>query len=139
MTFFISSKFSVRSSINLRSSSPSERMIFIIPFANATFVPGVSFRCTSAACARSISRGSTTISLVPLCTARRICIPSTGCACSGFEPTKRIRSDFCVISSMVFVMAPEPSVVASPATVGAWQTRAQLSVLLVWNAVLTIF
>ena len=47
-------------------------------------------------------------------------------------------SDSCVISRIVFVIAPDPSVVARPATVGACQTRAQLSVLLLWNTVLTL-
>lgn len=36
----------------------------------------------------------------------------------------------CGGSAMVLVIAPEPNVVANPATVGACHTRAQLSVLL---------
>ena len=39
-----------------------------------------------------------------------------------------------VTSSIVLVMAPEPSVVASPETVAEWHTRAQLSTLLVPKA-----
>ena len=70
------------------------------------------------------------MSFVPFCTACRICIPMTGWACSGFAPTSIITSESCVISAMVFVIAPEPNEVANPATVGACQTRAQLSTLL---------
>ncbi len=44
-----------------------------------------------------------------------------------------------VMSAMVLVMAPEPSVMARPATVGAWHTRAQLSTLLVPKAARAIF
>ena len=39
---------------------------FTMPFANATFVPGRSFRWISALLASPISRGSTTISFVPI-------------------------------------------------------------------------
>ncbi len=42
-------------------------------------------------------------------------------------------------SSMEFVIAPEPSMVARPATVGACQTRAQQSTLFVWRLMRAIF
>ena len=42
---------------------------FTMPFANATFVPGRSFRWISALLASPISRGSTTISFAPRSTA----------------------------------------------------------------------
>ena len=111
----------------------------IIPLANATFVPGLNFKCISAFLAKSISRGSTTISLHPLCTAWRICIPTTGCASSGLDPTNIITSGFLVISSIGLVIAPEPKVIARPATDAEWQTRAQLSTLFVPNAQRTNF
>ena len=57
----------------------------------------------------------------------------------GGSSTSRMVSAFCVMSSMVLVIAPEPSVVARPATVGACQTRAQLSTLGLSNAHLAIF
>lgn len=57
----------------------------------------------------------------------------------GFDPTSMTRSACRVMSSMEFVMAPEPSMVARPATVGACQTRAQQSTLFVCNASRAIF
>jgi len=46
------------------------------------------------------------------------------------EPMTRITFDL-MTSAMEFVMAPEPSVVARPATVALCQSRAQWSMLLV--------
>ena len=114
-------------------------MTLTMPLAKATLVPGLSLRWMSACAASLMSRGSTTMSLQPRSTAARTCMPSTGWASSGLEPTSRMQSALPVMSSMVFVIAPEPSVVARPATVGACQTRAQLSTLFVSNAHLAIF
>ena len=88
---------------------------------------------------RPISLGSTTISLVPLSTACRICIPITGCASSGLDPTSIITSTSLVISAIGLVIAPDPNVIASPETEAEWHTRAQLSTLLVPKAQRTIF
>ena len=63
----------------------------------------------------------------------------TGCASSGFDPTSIIKSDSPVVSAIVLVMAPEPSVIARPATDGECQTRAQLSTLLLPNPQRTSF
>ena len=66
-------------------------------------------------------------------------MPRTGCASSGLLPTSMMTCACWVMSAIVFVMAPEPSVVARPATVGLCQTRAQLSTLFVWKATRAIF
>ncbi len=75
----------------------------------------------------------------PRSTAARICMPMTGWASSGFDPTSMMTSALRVTSSMEFVIAPEPSMVARPATVGACQTRAQQSTLFVWSTMRAIF
>ena len=110
-----------------------------MPFANATFVPGRSFRWRSACAASPMSRGSTTMRRQPRSTAARSCMPMTGWASSGFDPTSMTTSAFRHTSSMEFVIAPEPSMVARPATVGACQTRAQQSTLFVWRLMRAIF
>ena len=86
-----------------------------------------------------MSRGSTTMRRAPRSTACRTCMPMTGCASSMLEPTSMMVSASRVMSAIVLVMAPEPSVMASPDTVEEWQTRAQLSTLLVPNATRAIF
>ena len=110
-----------------------------MPLANATLVPGRSLRWMSAFWARPMSRGSTTMSLLPRSTAERRRMPRTGCASSALVPTIMMTSGTSVMSAMVLVIAPDPSVVARPATVGACQTRAQLSTLLVCRAQRAIF
>jgi len=105
--------------------------MFTSALAKAMSVPGRMGRWSSAIEARSVRRGSTTTSRAPARTAARICAPMTGCASVVLEPTSRIASTSWVTSRIVFVMAPEPSVVARPVTEAEWQTRAQLSTLLV--------
>ncbi len=43
-------------------------------------------------------------------------MPTTGCASSGLDPTSRMASTSPVMSATGFVIAPDPSVIASPAT-----------------------
>ena len=108
---------SQRSSMNFLFSSPSDRIVCVIAFTIATFVPGRSGRWKSAStCAertRSIARGSTTISFAPSRRRRFICDANTGCASVGFAPITMIASDF-ITESNACVPADSPSVALSP-------------------------
>ena len=75
-------------------------------------------------------RGLATISLVPRRTACFTSKPITGWVSVVFEPML-IMQAASAISPRELVMAPEPKVVARPATVGECQRRAQWSILLV--------
>ena len=67
-----------------------------------------------------------TMSLAPRTAARFILLPMIGCASVALDPMMKSTS-LPTISPMEFVIAPEPSVAARPATVGACQVRAQWS------------
>ena len=57
------------------------------------------------------------------CITRR---PISGCCSNVFDPRMKQHFD-CAMSPIELVIAPEPNVAASPATVDAWQSLAQWS------------
>jgi len=95
-----------------------------IPINKATSLPGFSGRCKSAKLTRSTSCGLATISFAPLRTAFLIWYPIIGWASVVLVPIARIHLAS-PISAIELVIAPEPSAMARPATVGACQRRAQ--------------
>ncbi len=96
---------------------------FMRPLIKATrFPPG--WGCGSAMSASAVRRGSATNSGAPANTACFTKEAATGCASVMLEPMTKIILAF-ANSAKEFVMAPEPKDVASPATVGACQVRAQ--------------
>jgi hypothetical protein len=58
-------------------------------------------------------------------------VPKTGCCSVVFEPMISMAAAWLATSSMEFDIAPEPYVVARPATVLECQSRAQWSILFV--------
>ena len=115
---------SVRSVMKASSASPSSTITRIIPMRSATSVPGRCCRKTSATSQSSIRFGLATISFAPLLLAfftRRLI---TGWAWVVFVPMAKMQAAS-AISLTELVMAPLPNVVASPATVGLCQRRAQ--------------
>ncbi len=106
----------------------------------ATLVPGLSWRklaaCTCGVRTRSMRRGSTTISCAPSRNRRFIREANTGWASVGLAPTSSITSD-CSTDLKSCVPAEVPNVLLSPNPVGEWQTRAQVSMLLLAKAVRT--
>ncbi len=76
--------------------------------------------------------------VTPFINACFIFAPVTGCASVGFAPKTKIQS---VLSKsfMEFVAAPVPKACCIPNAVGAWQTLAQPSILLVPIAIRVIF
>jgi len=82
--------------------------------------------------------GSTTISLAPWRSRRFIREPNTGCPSVGFAPITMITSALAT-DLKSWVPAEVPKVCLSPYPVGEWQTRAQVSTLLLPNAARTIF
>jgi hypothetical protein len=88
--------------------------------------------------ARSMRRGSATISLAPARTASFTRFARMGCVSVVLVPTARM-SLASASSGMLLVIAPLPTVVARPAIVAACQLRAQLSMLFVPTAVRAIF
>ncbi len=130
LTFsFSSSMPSVRSAINSLFSQPFAKMTLMMPFNRAILLPGARLSQTSARLAIQVLRGSATTSLAPFARASFRYRETMGCPSVGFEP-KRKRVSISGIWSSEFVAAPAPRLVARPATVGACQTRAQLSTLL---------
>ena len=126
-----SSKPSHRVLIYSFASSPSLSITCIKPLRMAILVPGLICRYTSAYFANSISRGSTTTSFFPFrITSFLIIEPITGWFSVVFDPIIRNASET-GISRIEFVIAPEPSVAARPATVELCHNRAQWSTLLV--------
>jgi hypothetical protein len=110
--------------------NPSARMTWAIPLRSAMSVPGRSWRNTSANFTSGTRRGSAMMIFAPRRRALIIRFAITGCVSLVFEPTIRMTSRFS-ISWTEFVIAPEPKMAARPATVGACQSRAQWSMLLV--------
>ncbi len=66
------------------------------------------------------------MTFAPFCLAWTIFLPIRGCCSSVFDPRTKMHFDS-AISPIEFVIAPEPNDAASPATVDAWQRRAQWS------------
>ncbi len=124
-------KPSVRLSMNPSSWRPSWMMTFINPLSRATSVPGRCLSHTEAKRTRPIFRGSATMRLAPFSlTALMISLAITGWFSVVLLPmTRKQLAD--PRSWMLLVMAPEPKAWTRPATVGAWQRRAQWSTLLV--------
>ncbi len=122
---------SVRSSMKLRLVRLSRMMTWAMALSTATSVPGRWRRCSVAKFASSISRGSSRIRRAPnLRTARFISRPMTGWASVVLEPVTNSRSASTMLA-MASVIAPEPRVVARPATLLLCQRRAQWSTLCV--------
>ncbi|KJU86172.1 hypothetical protein MBAV_001635 [Candidatus Magnetobacterium bavaricum] len=117
---------------------PSLRMICISPCSNAMFEPGLRFSHTSAYLTRSIRLGSPMTILAPFLIAAFTCRDTMGCPSVVFDPKINSTSASLICASELLA-APAPNEVARPATVGACQTRAQLSTLLVCSVVLTNF
>ncbi|MNF74296.1 hypothetical protein D3C84_563250 [compost metagenome] len=82
----------------------------------------------SATAALRLKRGSTTMTLAPLRIFASIThLKPTGCASAGLPPMISTTLAF-LMSTQLLVIAPRPKVGARAETVGAWQTRAWLSV-----------
>ncbi len=125
--------------MNSSSCSPSSMITFIRPFSRATSVPPLCLSQTVAYSTRSIFRGSATINLAPLsATACFKYLAMTGWFSVVFDPVTKITSAP-RSSEMELVIAPEPNAFTRPATVGAWQRRAQWSTLLVLKHARTNF
>ena len=115
------------------STRPSAMITCAIACSRATSVPGFSCRYSSAIPESQMARGSATISLAPLWTARFISIAMMGCASVVLLPITNSRSTS-RISGMLLVIAPAPNIVTRPATVGACQVAAHWWQLFVPNA-----
>jgi len=101
------------------------------PLKRATSVPLRCERWIVENSERGMRLGSARMTLVrPATTARLMYVEMTGWLSVVFEPVMRTTSA-CSSSAMEFVMAPLPNARASPATVEAWQRRAQWSTLFV--------
>lgn len=87
---------------------------------------------------RSIRRGSMTTSFAPSRSRRFIREAKTGCPSVGFAPITRITSALAT-ERKSWVPAEVPKVCLRPYPVGEWQTRAQVSTLLLPNAARIIF
>ncbi len=100
------------------------------PLRNATSVPTFIWAKIFAWSQRMCLLGSIMITSAPFLTAFLRNVAATGWASAMFVPmqTKSFASPK---QRKEFVIAPEPNVVARPATVGACQVRAQWSMLLV--------
>ena len=83
-------------------------------------------------------RGSTTISLAPSRSRRFIREAKTGCASVGLAPMTRITSDLSTDLKSC-VPAEVPKAWLRPYPVGEWQTRAQVSTLLLPKPARTSF
>ncbi len=83
-------------------------------------------------------RGSTTISWAPSRNRRFIREANTGCPSVGLAPITMITSASAT-ERKSWVPADSPKVCLSPYPVGEWQTRAQVSTLLLPKAARTIF
>ncbi|MBA7532260.1 hypothetical protein ES705_24486 [subsurface metagenome] len=77
-------------------------------------------------------RGSATISFAPFLNASNILAPIKGCCSFVFDPTTKT-TWASEISSIEFVMAPDPKAAPKPTTVAEWHKRAQWSILLVFK------
>ncbi len=136
--FLRSSKPLVRFSMNSLFCLPSLMIQYIMELISAMWVDGLNWSQSSASLAVAEYLGSTTMMGIPFffaCTTRRA---ASGCASTALDPHMTIRSEFRT-SSNGLVAAPEPNESESPATEGPWQIRAQLSMLLVLNAILAHF
>ncbi len=132
-------KPSQRSSMNSVSWRPSRRMTFMRPLSSATSVPPLCLSHMSAWSTSPILLGSATMSVAPWSTtACLMYFAMTGWFSVVLLPVTNIRS-LPVSSRMLFVMAPDPKAFTSPATVGAWQSLAQWSTLLLPRHALTSF
>ncbi len=78
------------------------------------------------------------MSFAPSRKRRFICEANTGCASVGFAPITKITSD-CITESNACVPADSPKVRFNPYPVGLWQTRAQVSTLLLPSTARTSF
>ena len=102
-------------------------MTCAIPRSRATSDPTRSGKYKSERSASPIRRGSATISLAPRSIAFLRPVAATGWHSVILVPIQKITSGFS-ISIKGLDMAPQPIVVARPATVGACQARLQLSI-----------
>ena len=122
---------STRSRRNAASTSPSSTRTHARAFSNTTLAPGRTARCSAPGTrASSMLRGSITMRFAPPSACCLMRAPTTGWPSVALAPQSRMvraRS----MSSKELVAAPVPSIAESARAEGAWQTRAQLSTLLV--------
>ena len=106
------------------STSPSVMITFIMALSSATSVPLLCRMWRWLNWAIWVRRGSATMIMAPRSRASSMCIPIMGCCSVVFDPiTKMTRAS--LISSIEFVMAPEPNAADRPPTVEECQSRAQ--------------
>ena len=128
----------VRSRTNASLTSPSSTIVCIIALSSATSVSGLNCRKWVACRARSVRRGSATISFAPRFAAFLIQVAATGWLTVGLAPITKITSAFAT-SLTWFDTAPELMPSISAATLEAWQSRVQWSTLFVPKPVRTSF
>ena len=133
---------SQRSAMKDLFSRPSVRMVWDMALMMATLVPGIRGKWKAALTwgerTESVLRGSTTINLAPLRKRFFMRDAKTGWPSVGLAPITTITSASST-ERKSWVPADVPKVLERPYPVGEWQTRAQVSTLLFWNAVRIIF